>query len=532
MLNFHRTFLTATQQVLLVVLLLIPSVSSASSPIESLNIIIDLDNLGTAHITQQIKYSSPSKLDWQIFSRTDNLTIETNGQLVEKTELKTNKNQGVFYVESVIASTNWKISYSTTDNLIRHNNRDQLFLKIFDEPIDPIFLTIIDFNLPDTVKETNLSGNIYSLSGVSNPKSELVSSTNMNFSAGYAGTKSLLTISSNWDKNILLLNSLQQAKLSLLQLDIAPWLVFGGLLPLASLLVLLHLLWRQKKQEGSTEKVIDKPPSDTSAVLVGVLVRKKIYPEEIAALIISLCQRGYLIIVKRSDNYFITKRKELDENVEKWERSIIDEMFGDEKNIETSNLRSLNNNSLYSPKVRDAFTQIYEVITNSSYFSENPHITRIKNKLFALVIYYLSAIAIVWIAVSSANPYLILPLAGAMVVAQVIIKLSVKLANYTEKGIATRTDWLAFRNYLNIRKPLPFEASRNHKFDKYLPYAVAMNSTLAWAKRFDLSSTIIIKPDWFVTYGENSTVEFAKEIALFTEKISIGITNLRGPLVS
>lgn len=532
--NFHRTFLTVFQQVLLALLLFYPTINFASTPIESLDVEIRLDDLGVVSITQNIKYSSPSKLNWDIFSKTTNLTIRSNDKLIPNNEVQIKRKSDITHLASSKLSSNWKLSYQSSGNLIRHNNRDQLFLKIIDKPANPIFLTSINFLLPEKVgNNTNLSGNIYSLLGVSNPKTTLINSTKINFSTGYVGPESLLTISSNWDKNVLALTSLEQAKLSLQELDTAPWLIFGIILPLASLLVLLNLLWRQKRQEGSVEKTISKPPSDIPAVLVGVLVRKKIFPEEIAALLISLCQRGYLIIIKRSGNYFVTKRKTLDENVEEWERAIIEEMFQDGKrNISFSNLKSLSSNNLYSPKVRESFLQIYEVITGYSYFKENPHITRIKNKLFALGIYYLSILAIVWIIISNSSPYLILPLVGAMLVAQIIIKVSVRLANYTDKGIRMRNEWLSFGKYLSTNKPMPFEASQNHTFEKYLPYAVAMNVTLPWARRFDLSSITIIKPDWFVTYDESSTVEFAKEIATLTNKISVGITSLRGPLVS
>ena len=531
--SLYRTFLIASQQVLIVMFLFFAASAHAATPVKSLEVKVILDQQGTVRITQNIIYSSPSKLNWKIFSKPTNLTVESNNQLVESSKIKVTKESNSTHLISTNLATSWKISYYSSGNLIRHNNRDQLFLKIIDKPPVPVFLTSINFQLPasDDI-DTNISGNIYSLQGVSNALTKVISPTEINFSAGYAGTNSLITISSNWDKSVLKLGPLGQAKLSLLELDVTPWLAFGIILPVASLLVLLHLLWRQKKQEGSTDDIIDQPPSNTPAILVGVLVRKKIFPEEIAALLISLCQRGYLIIIKRSDSYFITKRKSLDENVEPWEKAIVKEMFGDNQNIKANDRQSLNNNALYSPRVREAFAQIYDVITSYAYFKENPHQTRIKNKLFALAVYYFSALAIIWIAVSDNSPYLILPLAGAMVVAQIIIKLSVKLANYTDKGLAARNEWLSFKNYLTTNKPLPFETSRNHTFEKYLPYAVAMNSTLAWAKRFDLSSITIIKPDWFVTYNESSTVDFAKEIALLTNEISKGITSLRGPLVS
>jgi hypothetical protein len=172
------------------------------------------------------------------------------------------------------------------------------------------------------------------------------------------------------------------------------------------------------------------------------------------------------------------------------------------------------------------------VITSQGYFAENPHLTRVRNKLIALLIYYASAGAMIWVAIVAGSPYLILPLVGTMVVAQLIIKLTPQLANYSPKGTRARGEWLSFTDFLKTNKPLPFEAAQNHSFEKYLAYAVATDCHLAWARRFDLSSVVILKPDWFVSYEDSTTVEFAKEIAGFVSEISDGVTSLRGPLVS
>ena len=481
-------------------------------------------------VTQNISYASPARLEWQLLSQVKNLSVKANS---ESRRISKKTNAGVTTLSSKEVAKEWVISYESAGNLVRHNDIDQIFLKIFNKPPSPIFKTIINFNLPEQASEsTELSGNIYTLSGIKDAKAEIVSPASIRFSAGYAPESSLLTISSSWSKDALSFGYLDQARLSASQLDAAPWLAAGFILPIAGFIVLFHLTRRQRKQDRKNNEISNKPPSNIDPILVGVLVRKKIYPEEIASLIISLCQRGYLLIIKRSDSYYIAKRKELDHNIENWERKIINEMFKEKSsNVSADSMKSLNNKALYSPEVRSAFADIYQIVTNYSYFKENPHITRIRNKLFALFIYYTGAVLIVWIAVTANNPYLILPLAGAMIVAQIIIRISPQLANYSNKGIEEKAKWSAFKNFLKQNKPLEYEASMNHIFERYLAYAVALDSTLNWARRFDLSNTAIMKPDWFVTYEEGSTVEFAKEIAQFTGEISKGITSLKGPIV-
>ncbi|MEX1123701.1 MAG: DUF2207 domain-containing protein [Patescibacteria group bacterium] len=530
--RFNVTFLAVVGQVTLLLALLAPGVSIAATPVESLVINASINSEGIILIEQKITYVTPSQLDWAVFSEVKNLTARSS-QNSQPTKVSVKKSSGQTTIASQDFSTDWIISYQAPGNLIRHNNRDQFFLKVIDKPDRPIYQTQIIFSLPDGINsKTQLSGNVYSLSGVNEPKTTVINNQQIEFSADYAGPVSLLTISANWDKGIIILTPIKQAKLALSQLDAAPWLAFGILLPIASLFALISLLWRQKRQEQSSDKLLEKPPSALSPALVGVLVRKKIYPEEIAALLIDLCQRGYLIIVKRADSYYLAMRKTLDEQVEPWEKEIVEEMFAGNQHFSDQQLQNIGSTKLYSPQVRDAFRRVYDVITRQSYFQENPHQTRVRNKLVALAIYYASATAMIWIAVTDSSPYLILPLAGTMLVATLIIKTATRLANYSQRGLIERGRWQEFGNFLKANKPLPFESARNHTFEKYLPYAVALNSTLQWARRFDLSSISLIKPDWFVTYEESSTVEIAKDVAKFTNQISEGISSLRGPLVS
>lgn len=528
---FNPTFLTLFGQVTLVLLLFAPS-AHAAVPVETLSVTAEITENGTVLIEQSIQYVTPSQLEWQVFSKLDNLEVAADGAVVNSSRIQRRSNNGAVLLQSQSFATAWRLRYQAAGTLIRHNDRDQFFLKIMDQPGLPIYQTGAKFRLPQNNRTTNLSGNVYTLAGVDSPFAKVASPVEVSFSAQYSGPTALMTISANWDKGVISLSALEEARLSLSQLDAAPWLAFGVLLPLSSLVALIALLLRQKRQERHSEKAAEKPPSALPAALVGVLVRKKIYPEEIAALLIDLCQRGYLIIVKRGSGYYLARRKPLDEHVERWEQEIVEEMFVGNEKFSERQLQEIGSNRLYSPQVRDAFRRIYQVITGLSYFQENPHRTRVRNKLVALAMYYLSAAGMIWVAVTAGSPYLILPLAGTMLVATLIIKVAPKLAYYSPKGLQERRRWQEFGNYLRVNKPLPFESARNHTFEKYLPYAVALDCTLQWARRFDLSSITLIKPDWFVTYEESSSVELAKDIAGFTHQISSGISSLRGPLVS
>jgi hypothetical protein len=250
-------------------------------------------------------------------------------------------------------------------------------------------------------------------------------------------------------------------------------------------------------------------------------------------MLIDLCQRGYLVIVKKSGQYYLSQRKPFDENLESWEREVLEALFPiANAKMTTQAVKAINRQSLFSPKVRRAFQEMYEIITNKRYFAENPHTTRVRYKLFALSLYFASVFGAIWIAVTGASPYLLLPVGGTMLMCRLIIAYTPGLVHYTNEGLKARSQWLAFGRYLAQNELLPLEDSRNQAFERYLGYAIALNVTKQWANRFDFSNIIIVKPDWFISYEESSTAEFASEIEAFSESISELITEMRGPVVS
>lgn len=514
-------------------ILLFSSSAIAASPAQQLSVDAKLNHNGSVSVTQELSYSAPTQLDWEIFSNIQELRVSADESKLEPSKVALRKENGRKLVSSTKLARQWKIEYITTTALVRNNNRDQIFIKIFQELAHPIYNINATFQLPTGSDTTasGLAGNAFAIAGVSNPKTQ-TEGDKVIYSASYAAPGSLFTVSASWPKQVLSLNKFQEIRLFLTNLEFIPWLILGILLPIISLGVLLLLYRRQRSYYKIITTVTDQPPSQLSALMVGILVQKKIYPQVIVALLVELCRRGYIVIVERTGQYYLSQRKPFDEHLAPWEKDILEELFPQHGRIETEGLQELADDSLFSPRVRDAFERMYQVITEQKYFLENPHLTRVKYKLFALSLYFVSAVGLLWVAIVGLSPYLSIPLGGTMLVSFLIIRLTPKLVRYSENGISTRNDWISFGNFLALKEPLPLESTRNRTFEIYLPYAIALNKTEEWAERFDRSSTTIIKPDWFITYKESSTTEFVKEIIAFTDSISKAITTLRGPLVS
>lgn len=504
----------------------------AVNAVHQLDVAAKLQTDGSVIMEQTIYFGQRSSLDWPIFSNTRDLTVQADNNKLSPKLLDVDQRGGSRLIRSGWEAKVWRISYRTTTALIRRDDRDQLYYKVFEEPGRQIYRITARFELP-TDKDTNLAGNAYSFGGVVGVETNVEGANAITYIADSAGPRSLFTISASWSKNILRLSPLQELRLNLLDLELLPWLGLGVLLPLISLIVLGQLLLRQRLNEKKVAGSRDKPPSALAPVLVGVLVNKKIHPNEIVALLVDLCQRGYLVIVKKGSQYFLGQRRPLDEHLQGWEKAIVSQVFpqGDVA-VSEQHLRGLGQEALFSPRVRQAFGQIYETITNLQIFAENPHFTRVRYKLIALGFYFLGAFGLIWTAISGSSPYLIIPLAGTIFIAFIIIRLTPQLIHYTPVGLVARQSWLEFGNYLSKDEPLELEAAQNKSFEKYLAYAISLHKTIPWSQRFDASSLAIIKPDWFITYQESSTAELSEQLVEFTSVISKELAKLKGPLVN
>jgi hypothetical protein len=520
----------------LLLTLLVPSGASAriERELSALEINAVLQKNGSLSVTQTLDFANTAELSWPLYSDALDLQVSADGRKLGAAALRRAKSGEVTLVSAPgQTGTKWQLSYRTNSLIIRSKERDQLYFQVLRESGFSVEYFTASFRLPEEASGGGLVGNLYGIGGIGSAVTTKVDEQELLFQAGNVGPRAILTMNAHWPKSVLKLGLFQELRLAFEDLEVAPWVGLAVLLPLLALAVLWRLIRRQRRYEAGTIAVRPEPPAALSPLIVGTLVDKKVYPKEIIALLIDVCQRGYVVIVKKSGQYYLSQRRQFDENLEGWERDILEALFPvANTKLTEQTMRALNRKSLFNPKVRRAFGSIYEAVTAKSFFAENPHTTRVRYKLFALSLYFLSVIGAVWIAVTGSSPYLLLPLAGTMLVCRLILKLTPTLVRYTPMGLQARKDWLAFRSYLSVRKPLPLEAARNRIFEKYLAYAVALGVTVDWAKRFDLSEIVILKPDWFVSYEESSTAQFAQDIEDFSRSISELLTEMRGPLVN
>ncbi|MBI4948191.1 DUF2207 domain-containing protein [Candidatus Berkelbacteria bacterium] len=514
-------------------LLLILSFSTASAqtynPIEELAFKATLQSDGSIFAEQTITNTYSDPIDWKIFSNVQNVKVFADETELSPRQYSLIKSSGSVRITSSKFARVWQISYKTTSTLIRHNDRDQFFYKLLENPATTIFNISGELILPQTTK--NISANIYGIGGVGSKNTE-IEGNKIIFSALGAGPQSLITFNASWPKDILNLTPWANIKLTLLNLELIPWLFLGLFLPILTVAIYLTLRATNRKNSISTSEVINSPIDTLSPMFVGTLVNKKVYPEEVVAMIIDLCQRGYLMIVKKINGFYLTPRKEIDHNLAPWEAEILSQIFASVKDVTSKEFTKETSNQLFSKKVKNAFAQIYNVITAQKYFTENPHITRIKVKLFGLAIFFFALGAIIWNTISGTNAFLLIPLIGTLLMSRAILAMAPNLIKYTEQGLNEKSEWLKFANFLKSDQPLEISKVQSQYYEKFLAYAVALRCEKEWAKRFENSEIFAAKPDWLVSYEDTNTPQLTTELIEFIGSVSTNISKLRGPIVS
>jgi len=528
-----KRFLTP---LLIAVLLSWAAPAQATLSVNSLSLNVELMDNGRIAVNQELEFVGSDTLSWRIFGNYRNLSILADGIKLSSSDYVTNKDsRGTLIRSKTDEAQTWQISYLSTSALIRHDDRDQLFVKILDQPGFNINSFEGIFRLPSqSTSSDEFSGNLYAISGVFDSRTEKIDNRTISYSAGRVGPNSILTVNASWPKNILTLTKTQEWRLAITNFNLLPWLILGVALPILSILVLL-LLIILNRSHGKVEvsEISAYPPSKLSPVLIGVLLDKKILPKEVSALLIDLCQRGYLVIIKKGGDFFFGRRRRSDENLLSWEVAILDELIPDSTyKISNPELKALSKQVLFSPKIKSAFHEIYEIVTKNNYFVENPHVTRIRYKLIGLAIYYFALIGVFWLIFSGGNNYLLVPLISTILIAWTILKLTPSLVKYSPTGLDQKKQWQAFANYLKQKKAIDSTLSRNQTYERFLPYAIVLNVSSEWSNRFDQSRAVQVRPDWFISYSDTSATEFADDITEFTTKISTILTDLKGPLVN
>lgn len=279
----------------------------------------------------------------------------------------------------------------------------------------------------------------------------------------------------------------------------------GFLVPMVGLVGLLGLWFTKGKDPGvgRDAEVINTPPSDLPAPLVGVLLDERADVQDVISSITSLAERGVLRITQVENENLVGSNHDyrLDlvqpydpHGLREYERVLINTLFTDADSALLSEVKGRFMAAI--PAFRD---QLYREVEQAGLFEGDPEKTRNYYRALGIGV---ALIGVMFgclggvLASNYASPFFVaLPALGLIVVGIGLTQLARFMPVRTLNGAVEASRWRSFRNYLTHIERTPDLTEDKGAFERYLSYATAFGLGRSWLEKFAAVGTPA--PAWY-----------------------------------
>lgn len=270
-------------------------------------------------------------------------------------------------------------------------------------------------------------------------------------------------------------------------------LVGGPLL----VLLLWYLRGRDPKLGIVVPDYITEPPDDLPPAMVGSLIDERVDMQDIVSTLVSLADRGYLIMEEeKKKNYSFTRTDKQDTDLRPYEKTFLNKLFRGENSRSLSSLQYKFAGSL--PQLRQ---QIDDALVAEGLVPRSPQSVRTSYTVVAFVVLVLGILSTFAIGILlGTNGYLAcLPMLAVLLTFVALLIAARHMPRKTEKGTEVAAKWSAFKNYLKNIKELGDLENATDIFSRYLGYAVAFGLERSFITAFsDVPSAPA--PPWYMPY--------------------------------
>jgi uncharacterized membrane protein len=309
------------------------------------------------------------------------------------------------------------------------------------------------------------------------------SSNSITFSQESLNPNEGLTIVFGWPKGIVKQPTVAETTIETLKDN---WIMF---LPLLVIIWLFyHWYTRGRDPEGRKTIIAEfDAPDKLTPFELGTLMDEKADNKDISAELIYLATLGYLKITKEKGDYKFTKLKDESTLTNEFDKKLMAAIFEGKTEASLSDMEEVFYSNLNTLK-----TQIYQSLTDKSYFRARPDKVRLTYRIIGIVLICLGfAIIGIWgilgfvsFAISG-----ILPLVFASF-----------MPARTLKGVLAKEHTLGLKEYLVVAEKARLEFHNAPEknpdlFEKLLPFAMALGVEKKWAKQFE--NIYNTRPDWY-----------------------------------
>jgi uncharacterized membrane protein YgcG len=271
-----------------------------------------------------------------------------------------------------------------------------------------------------------------------------------------------------------------------------PVVVFGG----------LWLLWRFAGRDLGTPGSIAvryEPPEGLTPVEVGTIVDERLDRHDVTATIIDLAIRGYLSIEAPADEADIVaedirlvRREKPDDDLKRFERQILEGLFGNKDEVTLDALEA----KFYKTfaKVRAG---VHDELRRSRYFVGNLAQRRALWTTLGVAVTIVAVMVMFSVFALGVFAPVSTIIAGVLTAVQIPF-FARTMPRKTARGRRALEHIKGLEEYLGRAELPTLElAARRAHFEKLLPYAMALNLSMVWARKF--ADIYDQPPDWLET---------------------------------
>jgi len=422
-------------------------------------------------------------------------------------------------------------------------SNDLFSYQVYEEDGAFVNQLVVHVTYPRDVDPFQVVARHFATYGVQTPDPEVVSPREVTYSVFGLQPTSAYRIELELPKGSITPSFTRQVIDGARNRPIGTWTVIAIALPLIAALVLLGMLAAARRtwRAPATNALKDTPPDDTPPAIVGVLMLGRVSPRALAATLLDLATRGYLVVTHRKTGFTFVKRPAVDAvkdssghvsspTLSRFEEILLDKMFLPESDKATmADIQLRIGRHVYSRKVAEVYLEMYQGAVDRGWFVRDPQAVYRWFRFLALGVMIAAILGfLVSLFIGPEPKTYLLGWAGLFFVGVVMYRITPFLPRRTSTGDNAYIDWSAFKNYLSSKQPLANVSEPQKLYEHYLPYAVILGVEVAWTERFrELPFKV---PEWYVAAEDIERIEdFANSLFPFLGAVAYDLSRAREP---
>jgi uncharacterized membrane protein YgcG len=244
----------------------------------------------------------------------------------------------------------------------------------------------------------------------------------------------------------------------------------------------------------------------------------------LAAVLIGLAEKGYLIIEEAGQKDFIFHRVESTTNhpLETYEKEFLDGLFASGETVFLKKLKYT-----FTPTAERVKNLLYEAVHNEGYFVQRPDRVRVMYLVLAIGTGVLGFMVLVGGVESIMGTA---PGIGLIVSAVMIALSSLAMPKRTAKGQQKLVEILGLKRVISLGAYRQELFEKHNYFTEILPYAIAFGLTKQWAKT--VAKLHISQPIWYQSAMPFQPTNFSHSMSRLSTTTASTLTAVKSTAAS